>query len=180
MKPCVRFIQGCVHEVGTMQVYTLKCEMLAKCSLQETFEVFEDPYNLAKITPAWLNFHVASEFPVIMRKGAEIEYQIRWMGVPIHWKTVIVEYEPPFLFVDEQAKGPYALWRHHHTFEPVLEGTKVRDRVEYALPFGPLGKLVHTIAVRKQLEQIFRYRQEQLTKIFEGRAIQTEEPLITG
>jgi hypothetical protein len=32
-----------------MHIYALKCEMLAKCSLQQTFEVFEDPYNLARI-----------------------------------------------------------------------------------------------------------------------------------
>lgn len=163
-----------------MHVYTLKCEMLAKCSLQEAFQVFEDPSNLAKITPAWLNFHVTTKLPVIMQKGAEIEYRIRWMGIPVNWQTVIVEYEPPFLFIDEQARGPYALWRHHHTFEPALEGTRVRDRVEYALPLGPLGMLVHRLAVCKQLEQIFVYRQEQLTRIFDGRAIQTEQPVITG
>jgi hypothetical protein len=40
-----------------------------------------------------------------MRKGSEIEYRIRWLGLPLHWKTLISQYEPPFLFVDEQTEG---------------------------------------------------------------------------
>ncbi len=71
-----------------------------------------------------------------MRKGAEITYTIKWLGIPMHWKTVIGDYEPPILFVDEQVEGPYALWRHQHKFSPTPEGTRVGDRVEYALPFG--------------------------------------------
>lgn len=51
-----------------------------------------------------------------MRKGAEIEYTIRWLGVPIHWKTLIEEYDPPCLFIDRRETGPYTLWRHRHTF----------------------------------------------------------------
>ncbi len=100
-----------------MQTYTLRCEMLTKSSLQDTFAVFEDPYNLAKITPSSLKFQVTSPQRIEMRKGAEIEYTIRWLGLPMHWKTLILEYSRRFSFVDEQAKGPYKFWRHRHTFE---------------------------------------------------------------
>ncbi len=163
-----------------MHIYTLRCELLTPCPLQETFAVFEDPYNLSKITPAWLSFNVTSKSRVEMRKGAEITYRIKWLGVPIHWKTIIREYEPPFLFVDEQAEGPYALWRHRHTFSPTPEGTRVADQVEYALPVGPLGRLAHGLIVRKQLKAIFRYRQQELGKILGGETIETMEPSITG
>ncbi len=162
-----------------MHTYTLRCEMLVKSSLQETFAIFEDPYNLAKITPPSLNFKVTSTDRVEMRKGAEINYTIQWMRVPLHWTTIIREYEPPFFFVDEQAKGPYRLWRHRHTFEPAQSGTKVADHVEYALPLGPLGTLAHAFLVRSQLLGIFNYRQEQLGKIFDNKAVQTVKPYIT-
>ena len=118
-----------------MHIYTLRSEMLTECSLEETFEIFKNPYNLAKITPPWLNFRVVSE-RVEMRQGTEIEYGIRWLGVPMHWKSLISEYEPPYLFVDEQMKGPYKLWKHRHTFEETPQGTKVGDQVDYALPLG--------------------------------------------
>jgi ligand-binding SRPBCC domain-containing protein len=161
-----------------MHIYTLRCEMLTRSTLQETFAVFENPYNLSKITPAWLSFNVTSK-GVEMRAGAEITYTIKWLGVPMRWKTIIREYQPPFLFVDEQAEGPYALWRHRHTFSSESEDTRVADRVEYALPFGPLGRLAHALIVKKQLEAIFRYRQRELGKILGGKIVATVEPSIT-
>lgn len=161
-----------------MHVYKLECEMLIETSLQETFAFFQDPYNLKKITPPWMRFEVISKDRVEMKKGADIEYRIRWMGLPMYWKTVISEYEPPFLFVDEQAKGPYALWRHRHTFSASPAGARVGDHLEYALPLGWLGRLAHNVVVGRQFREIFAYRQEQLAKIFDGKALPLQEPVI--
>jgi hypothetical protein len=148
--------------------------MIAYQSFDSVFKVFEDPYNLAKITPGSLSFEVTSKERVVMRKGAEIEYTIKWLGLPMHWKTLIVEYEPPFLFVDEQVKGPYSLWRHRHTFEAAPDGVNVADHVDYALPFGVLGDLAHALTVGRQLLGIFNYRQEKLKDLLrcETRSIQ--------
>lgn len=83
--------------------------------------VFENPYNLAKITPPWRNSPVLiPNFK--MRLGAEIDYEFRWMGIPLRWRTRITGYEPPFHFVDEALKSPYLLWRHRHTFRASQEG----------------------------------------------------------
>ncbi len=148
-----------------MKVHVFECDILAPLSIRDTFSVFEDPYNLAKITPPWLHFKILTP-NLTMRKGAEIRYSLAWMRLPMHWKTRIIEYEPPFLFVDEMENGPYALWRHRHTFRPSEKGTVVSDRVEYALPFGPLGTMAHTLVVRRQVEEIFLYRQRALDGIF--------------
>jgi ligand-binding SRPBCC domain-containing protein len=151
-----------------MKVYTLESEMLAPVSVQEAFEIFEDPYNLARITPSWLHFRITSKEKVEIRKGAEINYSIRWAGIPLSWKTIVTEYEPPFFFVDEQARGPYRYWRHRHTFRPSEGGTVVGDRVEYALPFGWLGRIVHRLMVGRQLRRIFAYRREALLEWMRG------------
>jgi len=154
------------------RTYRLECSMSVPVSLQEAFAFFENPHNLARITPPWLkltlNFRIASPERIQMRKGARIDYQIHWLGLPLKWTTVITEYEPPFFFVDEQAAGPYAYWRHRHDFKPTEYGTLVCDRVDYALPFGPLGRLAHRLAVRTQLQEIFDYRQNALAGILTG------------
>jgi len=151
-----------------MKIYHIECSMSVPVSLREAFEFFENPHNLARITPPWLNFRITTPEPIQMRTGAEIDYQIRWLGLPLNWKTSITEYEPPFFFVDEQATGPYAYWHHRHDFKPTEFGALVSDRVDYALPFGPLGRLAHRLAVRAQLQEIFDYRQKALAGILTG------------
>ena len=153
-----------------MKTYRLECSLSLPVSLQEAFAFFENPHNLARITPPWLNFHIASPGRIQMRKGAEIDCQIRWLGLALKWKTAIAEYEPPFFFVDEQVAGPYAYWRHRHDFKPTEYGALVSDCVDYALPFGPLGRLAHRLAVRRQLQEIFEYRQNALSGILTGAA----------
>jgi len=153
-----------------MKTYRLERSMSVPVSLRDAFAFFENPHNLARITPPSLNFRITSPERIRMCKGAEIDYQIRWLGLPLRWKTAITEYEPPFFFVDEQMAGPYAYWHHRHDFKPTEYGALVSDRVDYALPFGPLGRLAHRLAVRSQLQQIFDYRQNALAAILSGAA----------
>jgi ligand-binding SRPBCC domain-containing protein len=126
------------------------------------FEFYADAFNLEAITPPWLRFRVTSRYPIEMREGALIEYRLRLHGLPIRWLTRIEVWDPPRRFVDVQLRGPYALWEHTHTFEPAPDGVVIRDRVRYALPFGPLGSLAHALFVRRDLRRIFDYRAAQL------------------
>jgi hypothetical protein len=93
-----------------------------------------------------------------MFEGAEFDYTIRWFGIPMPWKSRIIGYQPPGRFTDIQLAGPYRSWSHLHTFEEVSGRTLMLDTVTYQLPLGPLGNLVHALTVRRQLEDIFRYR----------------------
>ncbi|HWD97409.1 MAG TPA: SRPBCC family protein [Bryobacteraceae bacterium] len=139
--------------------------MSAPPGIRETFAAFESPYNLARITPPWLNFRVTTPGRIAMRAGAEIDYAIRRLGLPIKWTTRIVEYEPPRRFVDEQIRGPYRLWRHRHTFRESAAGTVISDCVDYRLPFGILGAAAHALLIRRQLIAIFRFRQQAIARL---------------
>lgn len=151
-----------------MKHYVLRCEMEAPVSLQQAFHVFEDPYNLARITPRSLSFRVVNRDPVVMRKGAEIHYTIKWLGLPMKWKTLISEYKPPSVFIDTQESGPYVWWHHTHGFVPTANGTLVTDEVRYILPLGPLGRIAHDMAVGRQLKRIFEFRQKTLPGLIGG------------
>lgn len=160
-----------------MKVFTLRCQMQAPVSMRDAFAVFEDPRNLAKITPPWLNFQLLNpEEP--MAKGALLNYRFRWMNVPLRWKTVISEYEAPFFFTDEMVSGPYSLWIHKHRFHPTEEGTLVTDEVDYALPLGVIGALTNKFVVANHLKEIFRYRQMSLNEIMCGGRAHWTDPVI--
>ena len=163
-------------------LWRLECEMVAPVAIERAFALFEDPYNLARVTPAWLSFQIATRQRIFMRRGAQIDYTIRWVGLPLKWRTLITDYDPPHLFVDQQIQGPYRVWRHRHQFRETAAGTVISDRVDYRLPFGFLGDLAHGLIVRRQLIGIFRFRQRAIADLLlpGGLArISTIEPVVS-
>ncbi|MEM7417760.1 MAG: SRPBCC family protein [Gemmatimonadota bacterium] len=146
--------------------HILERKQIVPAPLDEVFHFFEDPKNLERITPSWLHFNVKSTTHERVQEGTEIQYRLRWQVFPMSWRSRITEYRQDEMFADEMLRGPYTRWYHRHFFEAVPEGVEMIDRVEYTLPFGPLGDLVHTLVIRRQLESIFDYRQLAIRTIF--------------
>jgi hypothetical protein len=146
-----------------MNVHTLEREQRLPGSREEVFAFFSDARNLESITPPLLRFEVITPGPIEMRAGTLIRYRLRVRGLPVGWTTAIREWDPPHRFVDEQLRGPYALWHHTHTFEPDGEdATIMRDVVRYAVGFGPLGALAQLAFVRRDVEAIFDFRAQRI------------------
>jgi ligand-binding SRPBCC domain-containing protein len=132
----------------------------------EVFVFFADAHNLERLTPDFLGFRILTPGFIEMKPGAIIDYSLRLYGVPVRWQTRIEHFEPETRFVDTQLKGPYRYWHHLHEFEEVEQGTRMRDVVEYELPFGPLGAMARLLFVRGSLERIFSYRRQAITDLF--------------
>jgi hypothetical protein len=147
-------------------MHVIQRETVLPAPISEVFSFFQDPRNLAGITPKWMGFGVVHIDDGEMRSGFKIAYRIRWMGVSLRWTTMINEFEPPHRFLDVQTKGPHRIWRHEHTFEGTESGSIMRDVVRYQLPFGILGDVAHWLIVRRQLRRIFDYRARRLAKLF--------------
>lgn len=145
--------------------YVLKREAMVACPLRQVFDFFSRAENLEALTPPWLHFQIVTPRPITMKRGATIAYQLRVRGIPVRWLTEIELWRPPCEFVDVQRKGPYRLWHHTHRFEECEGGTRIVDIVRYALPFGPVGRLVHRLRVRDDLAKIFDYRQRRVGEL---------------
>ncbi|MEY2516666.1 MAG: hypothetical protein QOJ89_4024, partial [bacterium] len=159
----------------SVHVHTLRREQRLARPIDEVFEFFGDARKLEAITPPLLRFRVmdsgadAGADAIALGPGALIRYRLRVHRIPVGWLTVIREWDPPQRFVDEQLRGPYAVWHHTHTFEPLPEadggGTLMRDEVRYALPLGPLGELAHRLFVARDVEAIFDYRARRIVEL---------------
>jgi len=146
-----------------MREFTFHAELWLPCGRDEVFAFFAEARNLEAITPPWLSFEILTPAPVAMRAGTLIDYRIRVHGIPIRWRTEIVEWTAPHRFVDVQLRGPYTLWHHTHTFEDCGGGTLCLDDVRYR-PRG--GMLTNWLFVRRDVERIFAFRSERLAQTF--------------
>jgi len=147
-----------------VHTYELSRTQLIPRPLGETFAFFSDAHNLEAITPPWLHFRIL-EAPGQVRRGALLRYRLRLFGVPVRWKTEIVDWRPPRSFTDLQLRGPYRLWEHTHRFRAVAGGTEMHDFVRYRVSGGPLAPLAARLFVGRWVEEIFSYRARRLTEL---------------
>jgi len=151
-----------------MKLYSLDSVQFINKPIEDVFKFFSKPDNLSVITPPKLGFKILTPTPINMSTGRLIDYKIYLMGIPIHWRTLITDFEPPHMFVDQQIKGPYTMWHHTHTFQKVDGGVEIKDRVVYSIPFSILGRLLNFLWIRKDLENIFNYRKKVIDELFEN------------
>lgn len=148
--------------------YQLYREQQLNCDIETAWKFFSSANNLSEITPKDMNFVVRSTFEDDkIYEGMTIDYYVSpLLGIPLSWKTKIVQVDFQRSFTDFQKKGPYKLWNHYHEFIPNERGVLMKDTVDYELPFGFLGDWAHRFLVRKKVEDIFDYRYNYLEQKF--------------
>jgi ligand-binding SRPBCC domain-containing protein len=126
-----------------MKIYRLHTKQNLPITLQEAWDLLSDPKNLQKITPEYMGFKILSGADRPMFPGQIIQY-----------------------IVDEQRFGPYALWHHKHFIKEIPGGVEMEDIVDYKVPMGIIGQMVHPFLVRPKLNEIFEYRRKKLIELF--------------
>lgn len=151
-----------------MAAHSLKTVQKIPVSLEKAWEFFSNPANLQTITPTNMGFKVISQHHGdTMYAGQIIEYTVKpVLGIPMYWMTEITQVKDGQYFIDEQRFGPYKLWHHQHHFKTIPGGVKMTDIVHYRIPLGILGRLAHTLFVRKKLKTIFDYRYQKVEELF--------------
>ncbi len=152
-----------------MKTFVLTRRQLLPTDPETAWQFFSNPANLSRITPPWLDFRITSQVPESIYAGLIITYRIRPLaGIAVPWLSEITQVDPPRFFVDEQKRGPYRFWHHQHWLRPVAGGVEKTDQVHYALPAGLIGIGLHTLLIRRKLDEIFRFRYDALARIFDA------------
>ena len=150
-----------------MKIYTLHSKQNLPISLEEAWEFLSNPKNLKTITPPYMGFKTLSGDDREMFAGQIIQYIVTpVLGIPMKWVTEISHVQDKKYFVDEQRFGPYALWHHKHFLKEIPGGVEMEDIVDYKVPMGILGQLVHPFLVAPKLKEIFDFRTKKLIELF--------------
>lgn len=150
-----------------MKIYRLHTKQKLPISIETAWKFLSDPKNLETITPDSMGFKTISGDDRAIFPGQIIQYVVKpLLGIPMKWVTEITHVVDQKYFVDEQRFGPYALWHHKHFLKEIPGGVEMEDLVDYKLPMGILGQIVHPFLVKPKLKEIFEYREQKLIDLF--------------
>jgi ligand-binding SRPBCC domain-containing protein len=165
--------------------YHAQFEHWIAAPLEKVFAFFADPMNLPGIMPAWLEIRFEEMTvvapPVGTRAyfaGVGTKFIASYRALPffsfrIQSEAQIVGFRMNEFFSDVQIKGPFRSWNHRHEFvaenRDGVTGTQVRDRIEYELAGGPLGRIVNALFIVPQMRRTFAYRQRTVERILSSR-----------
>lgn len=89
-----------------------------------------------------------------MDLGDTVTWEARHLGATRHVTSVITAFEPPNRFVDEQASGPFAYFRHVHRFEPRDGGCLMLDDFKYEVRYGWIGALGDRLVLARYMKRL--------------------------
>ena len=150
-----------------MKIYQFDAKQNLPISLDEAWKLLSDPKNLKKITPEYMGFKILSGADRPIFAGQIIQYIVTpVLNIPTKWVTEITHVADKHYFVDEQRFGPYAMWHHAHFIKEIEGGVEMEDIINYKIPLGIIGQMVHPFLVKPKLEEIFEYRRKKLITLY--------------
>jgi ligand-binding SRPBCC domain-containing protein len=152
--------------------------------IERVFAFFSNPDNLPRLMPPASGTkiirinRVAPPFPpagaaeLAAGVGSTIVTSFRafpLLPIRAQWIARITEFEWNHHFADVQDKGPFKSWHHRHEFVAArrdgIDGTLVRDVIDYHIGFGFVGRIANRFFVRRQMENTFAERQNILPEL---------------
>jgi ligand-binding SRPBCC domain-containing protein len=167
-------------------IHQTRFEQWVRADSEQVFRFFANPENLPRIMPpgtgtALLGLKLvppprlpgkADACDPVAGVGSEIVTSFRLVPhLPLRaeWIALITEFEWNHHFDDVQKKGPFKSFRHRHELMAEarngVNGTVIRDVIEYDVGFGWIGDLAQRLFIHRQLQNTFAYRQRAIEKL---------------
>lgn len=149
-----------------MPTRTYRHTFTVQAPLEQVADFHAQSRSMGAITPPPVIAQV-HRAPPRLGEGDEMEFTL-WMGpIPLRWLARIEEVSLNG-FTDRQLRGPFAAWRHRHSFEALSEGaTRVHDEIQAQpknhLLWGAVGWLMWL-----SLPVLFAYRGWKTRRLLES------------
>lgn len=143
-------------------------ESRVKAPVERVWAFHDSLSALRAITPPWVRLEVLyAEEP--LRAGSRVMMRVKQhrLAPAYVWVALYTRHEPPECFQDTMVQGPFAHFVHTHRFLPDGDGTRLVDEIEYAAPFGPLGRVAERTIIPMQLRKMFKHRHAETRRLLE-------------
>jgi ligand-binding SRPBCC domain-containing protein len=90
--------------------------------------------------------------------GEYVTWQAKHFGITQLLTSEITVYNRPHYFKDEQKKGAFKSFVHHHYFEKTDFGVLMRDEFTFRSPFGLAGKLFNLLILKRYMTNLLTQR----------------------
>ncbi len=143
-----------------MPVFTQR-STIPEITPDEVFAWHTRPGALQRMTPPWEDVRI--ERPAEIRDGSRAVLHLKKGPVDLTWEVEHKQVQPGRGFVDEQVRGPFERWVHHHRFLPAEGGgCVVEDEIDWEPPLGSAGDLLASPLVERDLRRGFAFRHRRL------------------
>jgi len=167
--------------------HQFQAEQFLPYPVERVFAFFANPENLPRLMPEWQRARIeeATYAPppgrppgtprsrgIVAGAGTKMTLSFRpfpYSPLRMMWDAEIDQFAWNDHFCDTQLRGPFSFWHHCHRISSMaregIDGTLLRDELEYELPMGPLGEIAHRLVVAGQLKKTFEYRQKKTAEL---------------
>lgn len=131
------------------------------CPVQLLYDYHSRPGALERLLPPWDRTMVLSKSGTI-NEGDEVTVRMRFGPLGFRFVARHTKNDPGRMFVDEQFRGPFQLWRHRHLFSGDQQHATLDDEIDLLLPGHSLMPAMVFAQVDRQLIRMFRHREQLL------------------
>jgi ligand-binding SRPBCC domain-containing protein len=146
-----------------------RLQTLIDAPIERVFDLARDIGAHERAMSATGEHAIAGRTSGPIEQGETVTWRARHFGLWWTMTSRITEVHAPTTFADQQEGGPFAWFRHRHTFRAVPGGTVMTDDWEHASPFGPIGRLVDRLVLGRYMRRLLEVRNDALRREAESR-----------
>jgi ligand-binding SRPBCC domain-containing protein len=104
----------------------------------------------------------------LLREGEFVQWKGRHFGKMFTHTSKIDGWRPYTYFRDVMVDGSFVRFEHEHHFALMDDGTRMRDEIRFAAPYGMLGRMAEKTVLRRHLTKLLRQRNALIKRVAES------------
>lgn len=139
-------------------------EQVVPAGVEQVFAFYENPDNLPRMLVEWGRLRLL-HCDTPLRPGGVMWVQEAFFAIPVALGFRCTQCDRPHRLGGEMIHGPFQRFTHLHEFAGCKGGTRVRDRLDVAVPWQFGGEWTLRRLIAPLLRRAFFCRQRELARL---------------